>query len=71
MAKVERLDKIYLILFIKKYILVMQNIYKLDIEDGMGFSILNFNDFSWESVLDNLFPFFKIFRISGYNGLDS
>ena len=69
MTKVERLDKIYIIFFIKKYILVAQNIKELNIKNSLNPFIPNFNNFFWEGILDDFFFFFKISKISGYNRL--
>ena len=45
--------------------------WKLDIEDNINSSIFNFNNFSWEGILNNFSFFFKTLEVSGYNKLGS
>ena len=68
-TKVKQLNKIYIIFFTKEYILIIQDIQKLDIKNNINSFIPNFNNFFQKNILDGFFLFFKIPKIFKYNKL--
>ena len=70
-AKFQRLKTIQSTLSSKEQSLIAQGLRELDEETGSASPLPDFNDFSWEGVLDDPLPSFETPGVSGHNGSDS